>query len=72
MHTVALHIEFTCFLLHMFRGQLLWTVGVWFVDGGWIMGVGEMCWGGEFTGEKLDGAEGMRGVGVSWKNRGEG
>ena len=30
-----------------------------------------MCWGGEITGEKLDGAEGMRGVGVSWINRGE-
>ena len=23
-----------------------------------------MCWGGVITGEKLDGAEGMRGVGV--------
>ena len=34
----------------------------------------EMCWGGEFefTWEKLDGAEGMRGVGVNWINRGEG
>ena len=29
-----------------------------------------MCWGGVITGEKLDGAEGMRGVGVSWINRG--
>ena len=30
-----------------------------------------MCWGGAITGEKFDGAEGMRGVGVSWINRGE-
>ena len=30
-----------------------------------------MCWGGVITGEKLDGAEGMRGVGASWINRGE-
>ena len=30
--------------------------------------MGEMCWGGVITGEKLDGAEGMRGVGVSWIN----
>ena len=30
-----------------------------------------MCWGGEITGEKLAGAEGMRGVGVSWINRGD-
>ena len=27
---------------------------------------------GKITGEKLDGAEGIRGVGVSWINRGEG
>ena len=27
-------------------------------------------WGGEITGEKLDGAEGIRGLGVSWINRG--
>ena len=30
-----------------------------------------MCWGGDFTGEKLDGAEGMRRLGASWINRGE-
>ena len=30
-----------------------------------------MCCGGVITGEKLDGTEGMRGVGVSWINRGE-
>ena len=30
-----------------------------------------MSWGGVNTGEQLDGAEGMRGVGVSWINRGE-
>ena len=24
--------------------------------------VGEICWGGEITGEKLDGAEGIRGL----------
>ena len=30
-----------------------------------------MCWGGVITGEKLDGAEEMRGVGVGWINRGE-
>ena len=30
-----------------------------------------MCWGGVITGEKLDGAEGMRGVEGSWINRGE-
>ena len=29
-----------------------------------------MCWDGAITGDKLDGAEGMRGVGVSWINRG--
>ena len=28
-------------------------------------GVGEMCRGDAITGDKLDGAEGMRGVGVS-------
>ena len=33
--------------------------------------VGEMCWGGVITGEELDGADGMRGVWVSWINRGE-
>ena len=27
-----------------------------------------MFWGGTITGEKLDGGEGMRGVGVSWIN----
>ena len=31
-----------------------------------------MCWGGEFTGEIFDGAEGMRGEGASWINGGEG
>ena len=31
--------------------------------------VGEICWGGEISGEKLDGAEGIRGLGVSWMNR---
>ena len=31
-----------------------------------------MCRGGEFTGKKLDSAEGMRGAWVSWINRGEG
>ena len=31
-----------------------------------------MCWCGEFIGEILDGAKGMRGVGVNWINRGEG
>ena len=30
-----------------------------------------MYWGGVITGEKLDRDEGMRGVGVSWINRGE-
>ena len=30
-----------------------------------------MCWDGEINGEKLDGAEGMRGVGLSWINKGE-
>ena len=34
--------------------------------------MGEICWGGEITGEKLDGAEGIRGLGMSWMNRGEG
>ena len=34
--------------------------------------VGEICWGGEITGEKLDGTEGITGLGVSWMNRGEG
>ena len=34
-------------------------------------GVGEMCHGDAITGDKLDGAEGIRGVGVSWINRGE-
>ena len=29
-------------------------------------GVGEMCRGDAITGDKLDGVEGMRGVGVSW------
>ena len=33
--------------------------------------VGEVCRGGVITGEKLDGPEGMRGVGVSWVNKGE-
>ena len=33
--------------------------------------MGEICWGGVNTGEQFDGAEGMRGVGVSWINRGE-
>ena len=30
-----------------------------------------MCWGGAITGEKLDGGKGIKGVGVSWINRGE-
>ena len=30
-----------------------------------------MCWGDVIIGEKLDGAEEMRGVVVSWINRGE-
>ena len=34
-------------------------------------GVGEMCRGDAITGDKLDGVERMRGVGVSWINRGE-
>ena len=33
--------------------------------------MGELCWAGAITGEKLDVAEGMRGVGVSWINREE-
>ena len=39
-------------------------------NGSWV--VGEICWGGEITGGKLDGGEGIRGLGVSWMNRGEG
>ena len=31
----------------------------------------EMCCGCKITGEKLDGAEGMKGVCVSWINRAE-
>ena len=58
MHTVAFHIEFTWFLLHVVKGKLL--------------EVGEMCLGGDFIGEKLDEAEGMRGIGLSWIDRGEG
>ena len=68
----TMHIEFTWFLFRMVRGQLLGIIEVGdleMVDGS--RGVGEMCWGGEITGEKLDGAEGMRGIGVSWINRGE-
>ena len=34
--------------------------------------MGERWWGGKITGAKLDGAEGIRGVGVSWINRGDG
>ena len=30
-----------------------------------------MCGGDAITGDTLDGAEGMRGVGASWINRGE-
>ena len=35
------------------------------------LGVGDMCRGDAVTEDKLDGAEGMSGVGVSWINRGE-
>ena len=46
-------------------GLVIWSQG-------WIMGGRGDLLGGEITGEKLNGGEGIRGLGVSWMNRGEG